>query len=71
MTLELVQQVLNARATWLEKSGLPLLVTEAAWLRLFAERMGNLGEEQEEVEILPLREPVPDTVPAEQEPVPA
>lgn len=31
--------------------------------------MGNLGEEQEEIEVLPLYEPsVPDEVPAEVEP---
>lgn len=36
-------------------------------------RMGNLGEEQEEWEIVPLTEPyeVPETVPAEPEKVPA
>jgi hypothetical protein len=35
--------------------------------------MGNIGEEQEETEILPLTQPVvvPETVPAPAEPVPA
>lgn len=35
--------------------------------------MGDLGEEQEEIEVLPLSEPweVPETVPAEPETVPA
>lgn len=33
--------------------------------------MGDLGEEQEEVEVMPLSEPVPETVPAEPEKVPA
>ena len=36
-------------------------------------RMGDLGEEQEEIEVLPLHEPVtvPETTPAEPEKVPA
>lgn len=36
-------------------------------------RMGDIGEEQEETEILPLHQPVtvPETVPAPSEPVPA
>lgn len=38
-----------------------------------APRMGDIGTEQEETEILPLTEPVtvPETVPAPAEPVPA
>lgn len=69
----LIKQVLVKRAGWLDRMGDPMMHLEAEWLRSFAGRMGDLGEEQEEIEILPLHEPfeVPETVPAEPEKVPA
>jgi hypothetical protein len=69
-----VRQLLESRAAWLYKTGDPVLQLEGEWLHNLATiYMGDLGEEQEEIEVLPLHEPseVPETVPAEPDLVPA
>jgi hypothetical protein len=72
---------MRARADWLDKqaANTPNLAGDLihAWaqdLRKYARwTMGDIGEEQEEIEVLPLTEPVtiPETAPAPSQPVPA